>query len=214
MVEVLTSFLFLGSKISVDGDCSHGIREGLFSRKEMKNLVSVSKSRDITLPTKVGILKAMVFLVVTYICESWTIRKAECQIIDAFELWCWRKFLKDTWTERRLYHSILREINPEYSQAGLMLKLKLQYFGHLMWTDNNWGQKERRASEDNMTGWHHQYNKYELWHTLRDSEGQGGLACCSPWGSKESDMGWETTTATKLLQQQQNSAWIVIQLKL
>ena len=83
-----------------------------------------------------------------------------------------------------------------------------------MWTDNNWGQKERRASDDNMTGWHHQYNKYEFWQTLGDSEGQGGLACCSPWGGKESDMGWETTTATKLLELQQNSAWIVIQLKL
>jgi len=143
-------FPVLGLQNLCDG--SHGIREGLFSRKEMKNLVSVSKSREITLPTKVGIFKAMVFPVVTYICESWTIRKAECQIIDAFELWCWRKFLKDTWTERRLYHSILREINPEYSQEGLMLKLKLQYLVTSIWSSDANRQQLRAEGEESIRG--------------------------------------------------------------
>ena len=132
-VEVVTDFLFLGSKITADGDCSHEIRRQLLlGRKAMTNLDSVLKSRDITLPTKVHIVKAMVFPVVTYGCESWTIKKAECQRIDAFELWCWRRLLKVPWTARRSNQSILREINPEYSLEGLMLKLKLQYFGHLM----------------------------------------------------------------------------------
>ena len=129
----MTDFLFLGFKITVDGDCSHEIRRRLLlGRKAMTNLDSVLKSRDITLPTKVCIVKAMVFPVVMYSCESWTIKKAECQRIDAFKLWCWRRLLKVPWTARRSNQSILREINPEYSLEGLMLKLKLQYFGHLM----------------------------------------------------------------------------------
>ena len=129
-MEVVTDFLFLGSKITVDGDCSHEIRRRLLlGRKAMTNLDSVLKSRDITLPTKVHIVKAMVFSVVTYSYESWTVKKAECQIIDAFELWCWRRLLKIPRMARRSNQSILREINPEYSLEGLMLKL--QYFGHL-----------------------------------------------------------------------------------
>ena len=132
-VEAVIDFLFLGSKIIVEDDCSHEIRRRLLlGRKAMTNLDSVLKSRDITLPTKVCIVKAMVFPVVTYNCESWTIKKAECQRIDAFKLWCWRRLLKVPWTARRSNQSILREINPEYSLEGLMLKLKLQYFGHLM----------------------------------------------------------------------------------
>ena len=132
-VETVSDFIFLGSKITTDGDCSHEIkRHLLLGRKAMTNLNSILKSRDITLPTKVCIVKAMVFLVVMYGCESWTIKKTECQRIHAFELWCWRRFLKVSWTARRSNQSILKEISPEYSLKGLMLKLKLQYFGHLM----------------------------------------------------------------------------------
>ena len=133
MVEVVTDFLFLSYKIIADGNCSHEIRRLLFlGRKEMTNLDTVLKSRDIYLLTKVHIVKAMFFPVIMYGCESWTIKKVECQRIDAFELWCWRRPLKVPWTARRSNQSILKEINPEYSLEGLMLKLKLQYFGHLM----------------------------------------------------------------------------------
>ena len=128
----LTLF-FLCSKITADGDCSHEIkRHLLLERKVMTNLDSILKSRDITLPTKVRLVKALVFPVVMYGCESWTLKKAEHQRIDAFELWCWRRLLRVPWTARRSNQSILKEISPEYSLEGLMLKLKLQYFGHLM----------------------------------------------------------------------------------
>ena len=131
--ETVTVFIFWGSKITADGDCSHEIKRCLLlERKVMTNLDSIFKSRDITLPTKVRLVKAMVFPVVMYGCESWTIEKAEHQRIDAFELWCWRRFLRVPWTARRSNQSILKEIRPEYSLEGLMLKLKLQYFGHLM----------------------------------------------------------------------------------
>ena len=124
---------FLGSKITVDGDCSHEIkRHLLLGRKAMNNLDSILKSRDITLPTKVHLVKAMVFPVVMYGCDSWTIKKAEHWRLDAFELWCWRRLLRVPWTARRLNQSILNEISPEYSLEGLMLKLKLQYLDHLM----------------------------------------------------------------------------------
>ena len=132
-VEGVTDFFFLGCKITVDGDCSHEIRRQLLlGRKAMTNLDYVSKSGDITLPTKVHIAKAMVFPVVMCGCENWTVKKAELQKIDAFELQCWRRLLKIPWTLRRSNQSVLREINPEYSLEGVMLKLKLQYFGHLM----------------------------------------------------------------------------------
>ena len=128
----LADFIFLGSKTTADGDCSHEIkRRLLLGRKVMTNLDSILKSRDITLSTEVHLVKAMVFPVVMYGCESWTIKKAECRGIDAFELWCWRRLLRVPWTARRSNQSILKEINPEYSLEGLMLKLKLQYFGHL-----------------------------------------------------------------------------------
>ena len=131
----MTDFLVLGSKITVDGDCSHEIRRQLLlGKKAMTKLDSVLKSRDITLPTKIQIVKAMVFPVVTYGYESWTVKKAEHQRIDAFELWCWRRLLKVPWTARRLNQSILRDINPEYSWEGLMPKLKIQHFDHLMRT--------------------------------------------------------------------------------
>ena len=132
-MEIMTYFIFLGSKITVDSDCSHEIkRHLLLERKAMTNLDSILKSRDITLPPKVRLVKAMVFPVVMYGCESWTLKKVECQRIDAFELWCWRRLLKVLWTARRSNPSILKENSPEYSLKGLMLKLKLQYFGYLM----------------------------------------------------------------------------------
>ena len=150
-------FLFLGSKVTADGDCSHEIkRRLLLGRKAVTNLDSILESRDITLPTKVHIVKAMVFLVVMYGCESWTRKKAECQTIDALELWCWRRLLRVPWTARRSSQSILKEIRLEYSLEALMLKLKLHYFGHPMrWligknsdAGNDW-QQEGKA----MTGW-------------------------------------------------------------
>ena len=132
-LETVANLIFLGSKITADGDCSHEIkRHLLLGRKAMTNLNSILKSRDIILPTKVRLVKAMVFPVVMYGCESWTIKKAECQRIDVFELWCWRRLLRVPWTARRSNQSILKEISPGISLEGMMLKLKLQYFGHLM----------------------------------------------------------------------------------
>ena len=132
-VETVTDFIFLGSKITVDGDCSHKIKMHLLlGRKAMTNLDSILKSRDTTLPTKIRLVKAIVFPVVVYRCESWTIKKGECRRIDAFELRCWRRLLRVPWTAKRYNQFILKEISPEYSLEGLMLKLKLQYFGHLI----------------------------------------------------------------------------------
>ena len=132
-VETVSDFILGGSKITADGDCSHEIkRRLLLGRKVMTNLDSIFKSRDITLPTKVRLVKAMVFPIVMYGYESWTVKKAECRRIDAFELWCWRRLLRVPWTARRSSQSILREISPGCSLEGLMLKLKLQYYGHLM----------------------------------------------------------------------------------
>ena len=132
-METVADFIFGGSKITADGDCSHEIkRRLLLGRKVMTSLDTILKSRDIILPAKVCLVKAMVFPVVMYGCESWTIKKAKRRRIDAFEMWCWRRFLRVPWTEKKSNQSILREINPEYPLEGLMLKLKLQYFGHLM----------------------------------------------------------------------------------
>ena len=151
-----------------------------------------------TLPTKVYIVKATVFPVMTYGCESWTIKKAECWRIDAYELWCQRRLLRVPWTARISNNSILKEINPEFSLEWLMLKLKLQYFGHLMQRANSlgknpdagkdWRQEEKRITEDEMVGWHHRLNGHEFQQALGDGEEQGSLVCCSPWGYKESDM--------------------------
>ena len=161
----MSDFILGGSKITADGDGSHEIkRHLLLGRKVMTNLDSILKNRDITLPTKVRLIKAMVFPVVMYGCESWTVKKAECQIIDAFELWCWRRLLRVPWTARRSSKSILKEISPGCSLEGMMLKLKLQHFGHLMRradslekTDagRDWGQEEKGTTEDEMAGWHH-----------------------------------------------------------
>ena len=131
-VETVSDLTFLGSKITADGDHSHEIKSLLLGRKVMTNLDSVFKSRDVTLPTKVCLVKAMVFPVAMYGCESCTMKKAECRRIDAFELWCWRRLLRVPWTARRSNQSILKEISPGISLEGMMLKLKLQYFGHLM----------------------------------------------------------------------------------
>ena len=144
-METVTDFIFLGSKITVDGDYSHETKRRLLpGRKVMTNLDSILKSRDITLPAKVHLVKAMVFPVVMFGCESWTIKKGEYQRNDAFELWCWRRLLRVPWTVRRSNYSILKETSPEYSLEGLMLKLKLQYFGHLM---------QRTDSLDNTRCW-------------------------------------------------------------
>ena len=149
------------------------------------------------LPTKVHLVKAMVFPVVMYGCESWTVKKAEHRRIDAFELWCWRRLLRVPWTARRSNQSILKEISPECSLEGLMLKLKLQYFGHLMqsadfiWKDpdagKDWRQEEKRMTEDEIVGWYPQLSGHEFQQTLGVRDEQGCLACCSPWGHKELD---------------------------
>ena len=160
------SEIFWDSKITVDGDCSHEIkRHLLLGRKAMTNLDNLLKSRDITFPTKVCLVKAMVFSVVIYGCESWTIKNAEHGRIDAFELWCWRRLSRVPWTERRSNQSILKEISPEYSLKRLMLKLKLQHFDHLMWliwkdpnAGKDWRQEEKGMPEDEMVGWHHRLN--------------------------------------------------------
>ena len=163
-----------GSKITADGDCRHEIKRCLLlGRKVMTNLDSILKSRDITLSKKVRLVKAMVFPVVKYRFESWNIKKAESQRTDAFELWCWRRFLRVPWTARRSNQSILNEISSEYSLEGLMLKLKLQYFGHLMWRADSLektlmlggigGRRRRgRTTEDEMAGWHHRLNGHEF----------------------------------------------------
>ena len=167
-MKTVTIYIFLGSKITADDNCSHEIKRCLLlGRKAMTNLNSILKSRDITLLTKVCLDKGMVFPVVTYGCESWTIKKAKCQRIDAFGLWCWRGLLRVSWTETRSNQSILKEINPEYSLEGLMLKMKPQYFGHLMWRADSLektlmlGKIEggRRGRQDKMVGWHHPFNE-------------------------------------------------------
>ena len=161
----MSDFIFLGYKITADGDCSHEIKRCLLlGRKVMTNLDSILKRRDIILPTKVCLVKAMVFPVIMYGCESWTVKKADHRRIDAFELWCWRRLLRVPWTARRSKQSILKEIGPGCSLEGPMLKLNLQYFGHLMCradslekTDagRDWGQEEKGTTEDEMAGWHH-----------------------------------------------------------
>ena len=157
----------------------------------MTNLDSILKSRDITLPTKVRLVKAMVFPVVMYGCESWTVKKAEHWKIDAFELWCWRRLLRVPWTARRSNQSILK-ISPGCSLEGQMLKVKLQYFGHLMRRADSLEKtlmlgKIEGMTEDKMGGWHHWLNGHGFGWTLGVGDGQGGLACCSSWGRKESD---------------------------
>ena len=181
---------------------SHLLKMGIswsrrsLGRKVMTNLYSILKNRDITLPTKIRLVKAIVFPVVRYGCESWTIKKTERQRTDAFELWCWRRLLRVPWTARRSNQSIPKEISPEYSLEGRTLKLKLQYFGQLIQrTDSledsharkNWRQEEKGMTEDEMVGWHHQLDAHEFEQALGVGDGQRSLACYSPWGHRESD---------------------------
>ena len=193
-----TRFIFWGSKISADCDCSHQIKRCLrLGRKIMTNLDSIFKSRDITLPTKVRLVKAMFFPVVMYGCEIWTMKKAEHQRIDAFELWCWRKLLRVPWAARRSNQSILKEMNPGISLEGMILKLKLHYFwpphakSWLIGKDSDagrdWGQEEKAMTEDEMAGWHHGLDRRESEWTPGVGNGQWGLACCDSLGRKESD---------------------------
>ena len=166
-METVSEFIFLGTKITADGDCSHVIKRCLLlGRKVMTHLDSILKSRDISLPTKICLVKSMIFPVVMYGCESWTIKKTEHRSIEAFALWCWIRVLRVPWTAGRSTQSILKEIIPEYSLEGLMLKLKLQYFGHLMGGADSFkktlmlGKIEgrRRRGQQRMVGWHHQWD--------------------------------------------------------
>ena len=177
---------------------SHEIkRRLLLGRKVMTNLDSILKSRDITLPTNVHLVKAMVFPVVMYGCESWTVKKTECQRIDTFELWCWIRLLRVPWTARRSNQSILKEISPGCSLEGVMLKLKLQYFwpphakSWLIGKDSDagrdWGQEEKGTTEDEMARWYHRLDGHESEWTPGVGDGQGDLAYCDSWGCKESD---------------------------
>ena len=183
-METVTNFIFLGSKITANGDCSHEIKRRLLLRRKLTtNLDSMFKNRDITLPTKVHLVKAMVFPVVVYGCENWTIKKAENPRTDASELWCWRRLLRVPWTARRSNQSILKEISPEYPLEGLTLKLKLQYFGCLMWRTDSLaktmmlgkieGMRRWGRQEDEMTGWHYQLNGHEFESSLGVGDGQG-----------------------------------------
>ena len=176
----MANFIFLGSKITADGDCSHEIKGRLLlGRKVMTNLDSILKSRDITLSTKVHLVKAMVFPVM-YGCDSWTIKKADHWRVDAFELWCWRRLLRVPWSARRSNQSILKKISPEYSLEGLMLKLKLQYFGYLMRRANSLekalmlGKLKARGEGDGMAGWHHWLDGCECEWTPGVGDEQGG----------------------------------------
>ena len=202
---------FLGSKITADGDYSHEIKRCLLlGRKVMTNLDSILKSRDITLPTKVHLVKAMVFTVVMYGCESWTIKKAECRI-DAFELWCWRRLLRVPWTARRSNQSILNEIGPGCSLEGLIVEAetpilwppcaKSWLIGKDADAGKDWGQEEKGMTEDEMVGWHHWLNGYGFGWTPGVGDGQGGLAYCGSWGLKESDtteqLNWTELNYTK-----------------
>ena len=201
-VETVADFIFLGSKITADGDCSHEIKIHVLSgRKVMTNQDSILKIRDITLSTKVCLVKATVFPVVMYGCQSWTMKKAECQRIGAFKLWFWRRLGRVPQTARRSHQSILKEIRPGCSLEGLMLKLKLQCFGTLdakSWLigkdpdlGKDWRQEEKGMTEDEMFGWHHWLNGHGFGWTPVVGGGQRDLACCCSWGRRVRH-DWET----------------------
>ena len=193
-METVRNLIFLVSKIIADGDSSHEIKRHLvFERKNMTNLDRILKSWDITLPTKVHLVKATFFPVVMYACEIWTIKKAECQVVGAVELWCWRRLLRVHWTEKRSNQSMVKEISPEYSFEVLMLKLKLQYFGHLMQSTDllekilMLGKIEAGRRGQERMRWLHGIT--DLMMSLSKLQelvmGQGSLACCSRWSLKE-----------------------------
>ena len=198
-METVRDFIFLGSKIAADGDCSHEIkRRLLLGRKVFTNLESILNSRDITLPTKVCLVKAMVFPVVMYGCESWTVKKAEQQRIDAFELWYWRRLLRVPWTATRSNQSFLKETNQSWVFIG---KTDAEAETPILWPpdveswligkdpDAGWccGQEEKGMPENEMAGWHHQLDGHEFEWTPGVGDGQGGLVCCDSWGHKELD---------------------------
>ena len=199
-MEIVRDFTFGGSKITADGDCSHEIKRCLLlGRKAMTNLDSILQGRDMTLPTKVHLVKALVFPVVTYGCGSWTIQKAEHQRIDAFELWCWRRLLRVPWTARRPNQSILKEISQSWifigrtdaeGEAPILCPpdAKNWLTGKNLDAGKDWGQEEKGTSEDEVVGWHHWLDGQEFEQALGVGVVQGGLVCCSPWGCKESDM--------------------------
>ena len=204
----VTDFNFWGSKITAYGDCSHEIkRHLLFGRKAMTNLDRILKSKDITLSAKVCLVKAMVFPVVVFGCESWTIKKAECQRIDAFELWYWRRLLRVPWTARRSNQSILKEIlNIHWKDwcwgwNSNTLDTWCEELTHLKRPScgKDWRQEEKGMIKHEMIGWHHWLDGHESEQALRVGDGQGILACCSPWGRKESDM-TEWLNWTELIQ--------------
>ena len=197
-METVTDFVFWVSKITSDGDCSHEIkRHLLLGRKAMTNLDSTFQSRDITLPIKVRLVKVIFFPVVMYKCESWTIKKAECQRIDAFELWYRRRLLRVPWTARRSNQSILKEISPEYSLEGLMLKAETR----ILWPPDvknwligkdpdagkDWRQEEKGTTEDEKVGWHHRLDRHEFEQAPGVGDGQGSLAFWSTWSHRETD---------------------------
>ena len=187
-VETVVDFIFMGSNMTADGDCSHETKRWLqLGRKFVTNLDSILKSREITMSTKVRLVKVMVFPVVMHGCESWTIKKDETQRIDVFESWCWRGLLSIPWTARRSNQSILKEISPECSLEGLMLRLKSNTLAtwckELTHLKRPWCWER----EDEMVGWHHWLDGDEFGWTPRVSDGQGSLACYCSWGRKESD---------------------------
>ena len=197
-MEIVKDFIFLDSKVTADGDCSHDVKRGLLlGRKSMINLDSILKSRDITLPTKVHLVKAMVFPVVMYGYQSWTVKKTECWRIDAFVLWYWRRLLRVPWIARRSNQSILK-ISPGCSFGRTDVEaetpilwpplLKSWPIGKDSDAGMDWGQEEKGTTEDEMAGWHHRLDGHEFEWTPEVGDGQKGLACCGSWGRKESDM--------------------------
>ena len=208
-VETMADFIFLGSKITADGDCSHEIkRHLLLGRKVMINLESIFKNRDVTLPTKVRLVKAMIFPVVMYGCESWIIKKAECRRIDVFELWCWRRLSRVPWTSRRSNQSILKEISPGCSFGRTEAEtpifwppdVKSWLIGKDPDAGKDWRQEEKGKIEDEMAGWHLWLDGHGFGWTPWVCDGQESLACCGSWGRKELDtteqLKWTETLCT------------------
>ena len=196
-METVRDFIFLDAKITADGDCSHEIKTLAPWMKNYDQPRQHIKKQRYYFTDKGPYTQSYVFF--QYSCESWTTKKAECQRIDAFELWCWRRLLRVPWTARRSNQPILREINPECSLEGLMLKLKLQCFGHLMWrtligkdpdVQKDWRQEEKGMTEAEMVGWHHWLSGHEFEKAPGVCDRQGSLVCCSPWSHKESDTEW------------------------